>query len=146
MQHKADMYELEERYVIVTAACATIVAAPDTNSVIVAHTQQGDVFQLHSVKGQWYEISMFSSTRRYLQIAQARKITLNRVSLPTDSATRHALFKAIADAESRARTEDVGHDGLLMDQYILEVARAFKIGVLEYGLIAVEGFEKGWDV
>lgn len=146
MQHKAGMDALEEQYVIVTAARATIVAAPDTGAALVAHAQQGDVFQFYSVKGQWYEIAMFSSARRYVRMSQARKTTLNHVSLPTDSATRHTLFKAIVAAETRARTEDVEHDDLLTDQYTLEVAHAFRIGVLEYEMIAAEGFEKGWHV
>ena len=135
-----------------------IYASPDSSSIIVAQTQQGDMFELEGEEIGYYKIIMFSGEWRYVPKSAANSVEY-RVSLPSDSVCR-IIWDAGGKIETQSMKEsdskyplqnkvtketnkdniknNVRYFRILVDRYKLELFRKYRIQPPVYGKILVK--------
>jgi len=144
------------RYVQITSQVVNIRSAPTTGARRVAKARRDDVFQLEKEEGKWFSIHLFSGGRRYIYKSLAKPIPYTP-EIPELLSTRREIFKALHQAEERARREaarryppeakpskNLQRDQLLNDLYKLKVMHDFDVQPAIHRRIVLEGLRKGW--
>lgn len=145
-----------QRCVEITADRADIVTVPGGGQ-LVGQAQRGDVFELEGRHVNWYAIRMFSGGFRYVRSTDASPTD----SLPPPAAevTRRQAFRAVLQAEDRAREEadgqfpgntgeEVGRNiilsRILEDRHKLATLRGHDLQPAHYEVLRLEGLTRGW--
>jgi len=154
----------QDRYIRITANRVNIRAGPSTSSVIVAKARKDDVFELHSMEGEWYKIRLFSVNWRYVHKSLAEP-AFYVASIPGKASIRRGLFRALLQAENRAEANadqryplegragrpipgnikrNMDYMRLLDDRYKLEVIHKFDVQPPIHDIIISQGVKYSW--
>jgi hypothetical protein len=149
----------EQNYLEITRDAINIRAGRTTKSDIIAKAKKGDVFELRSRQGSWYEIKLFSGENRFVYHTLGRPIH-TAPEPPTSETERRELYrqimrireKAAAGAESRHPTtateslqKQATYERLLEDRYLLELYRRAGFSPAIHNRILVEGGTELWS-
>jgi uncharacterized protein YgiM (DUF1202 family) len=145
----------EDRYIQITGEKVNIRFKNDLNSTVVAKAGKGDVFELKSEKGNWYEINMFTGEYRYIHNSLATVVAYSS-SLPSLSTAR-AMWSAFGEAEDKSMLDaekkypisqnmnkNIEYSRILEDRYKLQIFHKYNIPPVAYMKILTEGAKRGW--
>jgi len=144
----------EDKYIQVTGEKVNIRFKNNSNSTIIAKAKKGDIFELISEKGNWFEINIFSGEYRYIHKSLG-KIVSYVPALPQSESNRKAIFHELLMIEDKADSEAnrkypgdiykmIDYCRILDDRYKLEIFHCYNVQPPIYTKLIVEGVKKGW--
>ena len=143
-----------QNYIQVITSDVNIRFKPSSSSNVITQAKKGNIFELISKKGDWYEIAMFSGEFRFIHQTLCEK--KDYVIAPTESEQlRKRIFSELIKAEDKATSDadkkypndiykNIDYNRILDDKYKLSVINSFDLQPPVYSKILIEGVKKKW--
>jgi hypothetical protein len=142
------------QYIRVNKNGVNIRVAPSPSGALVSPANEGDVFVLKGISGEWFEVAMFSGEYRYLHSSLATRVD-SVPALPAAAETRKAACFELVRAQDRAVAESqqrfpadfssrIDLERLLYDRYELPIFQKHGIAPAHSAKLVVECAKNNW--
>ena len=142
------------QYVRIVSDVANIRQGPNLNAAVIAQARSGDVFRFSEVRGDWYEIFIFSGEARYVHSSVSQR-TNSAPPLPASAdVRRRACFeivraqdRAVREAEARYPADymrQIDYERLLYDKYELPIFHKYGLPPARNSALVLECAQKRW--